>query len=66
MMTTKPHLALLALAALFCTGTNAFYGIGGCPTQYPKVTTPFGSSGVVPNNVYYSHYIDTRWHGFLE
>ena len=53
----KMSLALVLSFALI-SNVKAFYGIGGCPTQYPYVAYPFGGSGCVPNGNYYSQYFD--------
>ena len=56
----------LVTLALLSTPSSAFFGIGGCPVSYKKTTNPFGSSGVVPNGLFYSHYLDHQYWGFLE
>lgn len=56
-MKSTATLAILSIA-LFATQTSAFYGIGGCPRNYPKVDTPYGPTGKVANGIYYLHAMD--------
>jgi hypothetical protein len=46
---------------LLAKETSAFYGIAGCPKNYPKVSTPYGPTGAVANGYYYLHTIDYGW-----
>ena len=50
--------ATLGLLVAFLQPSNAFFGIGGCPDKYPEVKNPFGTTGTIPNGMYYSHYLD--------
>lgn len=61
----------ISLAGLLCIvsyikPSNAFFGFGGCPVKYPGVTGPFGTSGKIPNGMYYSQFLDDQYWTFME
>ena len=64
-MKVKPTLALIVIAVT-SNMASAYYGLGGCPKNYPKISTPFGASGSVPDGIYYTHMFDFSYYGQLE
>jgi len=67
MKLSKNSLLFASVAvSLLTQSANAFYGIGGCPTKYTKVSNPFGSTGQVTNGMYYSHFLDDQYWTFVE
>ena len=57
--------ATVAVSLMF-QSANAFYGFGGCPNKYTKVSNSFGSTGQIADGMYYSHFIDDQYWTFVE